>query len=51
MEMRLVTTPADSLAPGVFVVPRYMALTGWIDRVRRDTTRARCCSTRSACAG
>ena len=28
------------LQPGVFVVPRYMALTGWIDRVRRDTTRA-----------
>ena len=40
MEMRLVTTPADSAAPGVFVVPRYMALTGWIDRVRRDTTHA-----------
>jgi hypothetical protein len=40
MEMRLVTTRADSLAPGVFVVPRDMALTGWIERVRRDTARA-----------
>lgn len=41
MEMHLVTTAADSTAPGVFVVPRGMALTGWIDRVRRDTARAR----------
>jgi hypothetical protein len=40
MEMHLVTTAADSMAPGVFVVPRGMALTGWIDRVRRDTARA-----------
>jgi len=39
-EMHLVTTPADSVAPGVFVVPRGMALTGWIDRVRRDTAHA-----------
>jgi hypothetical protein len=40
MEMHLVTTAADSAAPGVFVVPRGMALTGWIDRVRRDSARA-----------
>lgn len=26
--------------PGVFVVPQYMALTGWIDRARRDTAFA-----------
>ena len=39
-DMRLVTTPADSLAPNVFVVPRYMALTGWIDDARRDTSFA-----------
>ncbi len=38
--MHLVTTSADSLAPGVFVVPRYMALTGWIDDARRDTAFA-----------
>ena len=39
--MHLVTTPADPLAPGVFVVPRYMALTGWIDGARqRDTAFA-----------
>jgi hypothetical protein len=38
--MRLVTTTADSLAPGVFVVPRYMALTGWIEQAQRDTAFA-----------
>ena len=41
MDMRLVTTNADSLAPGVLVVPRTMALTAWIDRMRSDTARAR----------
>ena len=41
MEMHLVTTSADSMAPGVFVVPRTMALTAWIDRMRSDSTRAR----------
>jgi hypothetical protein len=41
MEMRLVTTPADSAAPGVFVVPRDMALTAWVDRrAQRDTAFA-----------
>ena len=40
-EMHLVTTFAESMAPGMFVVPRYMALTAWIDRMRSDSTRAR----------
>ncbi len=39
-DMRLVTTAADSLAPSVFVVPRYMALTGWIEQAKRDTVFA-----------
>ncbi len=40
MEMRLVTTMADSLAPGVFVVPRSMGLPAWIGRMGRDSTGA-----------
>jgi hypothetical protein len=40
MEMRLVTTLRDSLAPGVFVVPRSMGLPAWIDRMGRDSTGA-----------
>jgi hypothetical protein len=39
-DMRIVTTNADSLAPGVFVVPRQMAVPTWIDRMRRDTASA-----------
>jgi hypothetical protein len=39
-EMRLVTTNDEWLAPGVFVVPRTMAVPSWIGRMQRDTTAA-----------